>query len=117
MDAYHEERTSIMEFVSPDVGGIVTPAGPCTLKATVLDQDPVKQRLAEDDRIVMFTADNTSRTAYGWELMREIGQTGIPLLAIWSPDDPFTEPWQSTAYTSQQVMEALDEAEGELDAP
>ncbi|MAT81084.1 MAG: hypothetical protein CMJ29_05500 [Phycisphaerae bacterium] len=87
------------------------------LKATVLDQDPVKQRLAEDDRIVMFTADNTSRTAYGWELMREIGQTGIPLLAIWSPDDPFTEPWQSTAYTSQQVMEALDEAEGELDAP
>ncbi|MBG79910.1 MAG: hypothetical protein CMJ39_04260 [Phycisphaerae bacterium] len=83
------------------------------LKAAVLDQNPVKQRLAEDDQIVMFTADNTSRSAYGWELMQEIGQTGIPLLAIWSPDDPFKEPWQSTAYTSDQVMAALDEAQQE----
>ena len=33
------------------------------LKAAVLDQDPVKKRLAEDDDIVMFTADNTSRNA------------------------------------------------------
>ncbi len=84
------------------------------LKAAVLDQDPVKKRLAEDDGIVMFTADNTSRTAYGWELMYEIGQTGIPLLAIWSPNDPLKEPWQSTAYTSDQVIAALDDAQREV---
>lgn len=84
------------------------------LKAAVLDQDPVKKRLAEDDDIVMFTADNTSRNAYGWDLMFEIGQTGIPLLAIWSPDDPLKEPWQSTAYTSDQVIEALDDAQREV---
>ncbi len=81
------------------------------LKAGVLDVDPVRGRLAEDDRIVMFTADNTSRKAYGWELMREIGQTGIPLLAIWSPEDAANDPWQSTAYTANQVIEALDQAE------
>ncbi|MEE2681671.1 MAG: thioredoxin family protein [Planctomycetota bacterium] len=77
------------------------------LKAGVLDVEPVKSRLADSEQIVMFTADNTSRKAPGWELMREIGQTGIPLLAIWSPTDPFDAPWQSTAYTSNQVMEAL----------
>ena len=81
------------------------------LKAGVLDVNPVKERLADDERIVMFTADNTSRKAYGWELMREIGQTGIPLLAIWSPEDPADAPWQSTAYTASQVIEALDRAE------
>ena len=84
------------------------------LKATVLDVNPVKSRLADSLDIVMFTADNTSRTADGWELMRQIGQTGIPLLAIWSPSDPFEKPWVSTAYTSSQVMEALDQAETQL---
>ena len=83
------------------------------LKAGVLDVDPVKSRLADSPDIVMFTADNTSRTAYGWELMKQIGQTGIPLLAIWSPSDPFEKPWSSTAYTSGQVMEALDRAENQ----
>ena len=84
------------------------------LKAAVLDVNPVKSRLADSLDIVMFTADNTSRTADGWELMRQIGQTGIPLLAIWSPSDPFEKPWVSTAYTSSQVMEALDQAETQL---
>ena len=83
------------------------------LKAGVLDVEPVKSRLADSDQIVMFTADNTSRKAPGWELMSEIGQTGIPLLAIWSPSDPFNAPWQSTAYTSGQVIDALANAESE----
>ena len=83
------------------------------LKAGVLDVEPVKSRLADSDQIVMFTADNTSRKAPGWELMSEIGQTGIPLLAIWSPSDSFDAPWQSNAYTSNQVIEALTAAESE----
>lgn len=82
------------------------------LKAEVLDKDPVRSRIAENDRIVAFTADNTARNAPGWDLMRELGQTGVPLLAIWGPDDAVTSPWKSTAYTSQQVMTALDEAGG-----
>ena len=86
------------------------------LKASVLDVNPVKSRLADSTDIVMFTADNTSRTAYGWELMQQIGQTGIPLLAIWSPSDPFEKPWVSTAYTSSQVMEALDQAQARAKA-
>jgi thiol:disulfide interchange protein len=83
------------------------------LKAGVLDVEPVKSRLADSDQIVMFTADNTSRKAPGWELMSEIGQTGIPLLAIWSQSDSFDAPWQSNAYTSNQVIEALTAAESE----
>lgn len=84
------------------------------LKAGVLDVNPVKSRLADSQDIVMFTADNTSRKAYGWELMKQIGQTGIPLLAIWSPSDSFERPWVSTAYTSNQVIEALDRAQAQI---
>ena len=85
------------------------------LKATVLDDQPVKGRLQEDDSIVTFTADNSARSAPGWELMKELGQTGIPLLAIWGPDDSEDMPWESTAYTSVQVMNALEERTTESD--
>ena len=78
------------------------------LKAAVLDVQPVKGRLAEDESIVTFTADNSARSAPGWELMKELGQTGIPLLAIWGPDDSKDAPWESTAYTSSQVMNAIE---------
>lgn len=81
------------------------------LKAAVLDKDPVRSRIADDPDVVAFTADNTSRNAPGWKLMEELGQTGIPLLAIWGPEDEKLAPWQSNAYTSGQVMEALDQRE------
>ena len=83
------------------------------MKAAVLDVDPVRSRLADDPDIVTFTADNTSRTAPGWALMKELGQTGIPLLAIWGPDDPEDAPWQSNAYTPGQVLAAIDARERE----
>ena len=78
------------------------------LKAAVLDVQPVKGRLADDDSIVTFTADNSARSAPGWELMKELGQTGIPLLAIWGAGDSKDTPWESTAYTSTQVMTAIE---------
>jgi thiol:disulfide interchange protein len=77
------------------------------LKATVLDRDPVRSALNNDD-VVKFTVDLTSTRAPGWEFLRELGQTGIPLLAIFTPGDD--EPWQANAYTSQQVLAALEEA-------
>lgn len=88
------------------------------LKATVLDVDPVKSRLTEDD-IVMIKVDLTSRSQPGWDLMAEYGQTGIPLLMILDPDQ--REPWMANRYTSRQVLTALeqitDHAETAADDP
>ena len=82
------------------------------LKAAVLDAEPLKSELADDPNIVTFTADNTSRNAPGWALMKELGQTGIPLLAIWGPEDSLLTPWQSNAYTASQVETAIAERAG-----
>lgn len=79
------------------------------LKATVLSRDPVKSELSKSD-IVALTADLTSTNAPGWEKLRSLGQTGIPLLAIFTPGSE--EPWLSNAYTPQQVVEALARARG-----
>jgi thiol:disulfide interchange protein len=80
------------------------------LKAAVLNREPVKTAL-RDDRIVSMTVDLTSTTAPGWEKLRDLGQTGIPLLVVYGPG--LEEPWQSNAYTSQQVLDALARAAGE----
>lgn len=78
------------------------------LKATVLNRNPVKDELAADD-VVTFTVDLTSTKAPGWELLRdELGQTGIPLLVIYTPGED--QPWLQNAYTSEQVMNALNDA-------
>jgi len=79
------------------------------LKAAVLNREPVKGRL-RGTGVLPLTADLTSTSAPGWETLRDLGQTGIPLLVI---DGPGLErPWMSNAYTAQQVMEALDRASG-----
>lgn len=81
------------------------------LKAAVLNRDPVRSELVKPD-VVSFTVDLTSTKDPGWDFLRdELGQTGIPLLAIYSPGDE--EPWQSNAYTPQQVMAALNDARAE----
>jgi len=77
------------------------------LKATILSRDPAKRELSRDD-VVALTADLTSTNAPGWEKLRALGQTGIPLLAIFTPGQD--EPWLSNAYTPQQVVEALAQA-------
>ncbi len=77
------------------------------LKAAVLDRDPVRSQLAKSD-VVKFTVDLTSTRAPGWDFLNELGHTGIPLLVIYTPGRD--EPWESNAYTSQQVMAALEQA-------
>lgn len=77
------------------------------LKATVLNPDPVGTALEAKD-IVPFTVDLTSNSAPGWKLLEELGQTGIPQLFIYTPGSD--TPWQSSAYTPQQVMSALEAA-------
>jgi len=77
-----------------------------TLEARVLSRDPVKPQLLSDD-VVAMVADLTSNTAPGWDYLRELGQTGIPLLVVYAPGQ--VEPiWLSNAYTSAQVVEAIE---------
>ncbi|MCW5775759.1 MAG: thioredoxin family protein [Phycisphaeraceae bacterium] len=77
------------------------------LKAAVLNREPVKSRL-RGTSVLPMTADLTSTSSAGWTTLRDLGQTGIPLLVIDGPG--LSEPWLSNAYTAQQVMEALDRA-------
>jgi thiol:disulfide interchange protein len=79
------------------------------LKAAVLDRQPVKGELLKGD-VVPLIADNTSLKAPGWAKLTELGQAGIPLLVINGPG--FDQPWMSNAYTSGQVMDAIERARG-----
>ena len=77
------------------------------LKATVLNRNPVKDALAAED-VITFTVDLTSTKAPGWDLLHDLGQTGIPLLVIYTPGKD--QPWLQNAYPSEQVMKALEQA-------
>jgi suppressor for copper-sensitivity B len=79
------------------------------LKVSVLDREPVHGLLMSSG-VVPMIADLTSRKAIGWEKLRALGQTGIPLLAIYGPG--FDEPWMSNGYTRSQVAEAIEQARG-----
>ncbi|RMH26676.1 MAG: hypothetical protein D6693_06720 [Planctomycetota bacterium] len=79
------------------------------LKAAVLDREPVRSALREAG-VTPLVADLTSTQAPGWEKLTELGQTGIPLLVVYGPG--LDEPWQSNAYTSEQVLSAIERARG-----
>jgi thiol:disulfide interchange protein DsbD len=83
-----------------------------TLEATVLSRDPVKKELLSAG-VVPMVADLTSTAAPGWDTLRALGQTGIPLLVVYTPEGgPENPAWMSNAYTPAQVMAALDQARG-----
>jgi thiol:disulfide interchange protein len=65
-----------------------------------------------DGAIALLTVDLTSRTAPGWDLLKSLGQTGIPLLVIYGPGLPPDQPWMSNAYTPDQVTQAVAKARG-----
>ncbi len=77
------------------------------IKAAVLDRNPVKSEFTKDD-VVLFTVDLTSDSAAGWKTLEDLGETGIPLLVIYTPGN--NTPWKANAYTSAQVMTALSAA-------
>lgn len=79
------------------------------LKATVLNRSPVKPLLESDD-VVMLRVDLTSTKAPGWAKLRSLGETGIPLLVVYGPGTD--EPWKGNAYTSKQVVDAVERARG-----
>lgn len=80
------------------------------LKAVVLDPEPVAGELRSED-VVPMIADLTSDSAPGWDKLRDLGQTGIPLLYIDGPG--LSEPWLANAYTAQQVLGQIRAARGE----
>ncbi len=80
------------------------------LKAAVLNREPVRSALRENG-IISITVDLTSDSAVGWDLMEEMGQTGIPLLVVEGPG--LERPWMSNGYTPEQVLAALGRAKGE----
>ncbi|MEM8758473.1 MAG: cytochrome c biogenesis protein CcdA, partial [Planctomycetota bacterium] len=82
-----------------------------SLKASVLDVEPVKPVLLGEG-VVPITVDLTARSAPGWEKLRELGQTGIPTLAVFGPGLP-DGPWISNAYTPGQVLDAIERARGD----
>jgi len=84
------------------------------LKAAVLMREPVKSRLLASG-VTPMVADLTSKNAPGWEKLRDLGQTGIPLLAVYGPGRE--GPWLANAYTADEVLRALDEAGGAAPVP
>ena len=94
-----------------------------TLKATVLDREPVKSLLREGD-VVMMTADLTAISAPGWDTLRAFKAPGPPLLVVFQPGESTTpadpaDPaarltegavWSSAAYTPPQVVAAIEAA-------
>lgn len=78
------------------------------LKAAVLNVEPVKGRLMSED-VVAFEVDLTSRSAPGWQKLRDLGQTGIPTLAVFGPGQD-AGPWVANAYGPSQVMGAIEGA-------
>ncbi|MEO0482257.1 MAG: thioredoxin family protein [Planctomycetota bacterium] len=75
------------------------------LKAAVLMREPVKSRLLSGE-VTPLVADLTSRKAPGWDKLRDLQQTGIPLLAVYGPGQ--AEPWLANAYTAEEVLRALE---------
>ncbi|GAB5495683.1 MAG: hypothetical protein Phyf2KO_07630 [Phycisphaerales bacterium] len=80
------------------------------LKAAVLNVEPVKGKIL-DEEVVAFEVDLTARSAPGWAKLRELGQTGIPTLAVYGPGLE-EGPWIANVYGSGQVLAAIEDAGG-----
>ncbi len=79
------------------------------LEKTVLGVEPVKSALKSDDT-VLLKVDLTGKNPEGEKALAELGRTGIPTLAIYGPG--LDEPWVASAYTPEQVIEAIRRATG-----
>ncbi|MEO1009362.1 MAG: hypothetical protein AAFX79_12435 [Planctomycetota bacterium] len=77
----------------------------------MLDVDPVRSRLQADD-VVLLEADLTTTNQPGWTLMKELGQTAPPVLAVYGPGIRGDTPWMRNAYGSEAVIGALEQARG-----
>ncbi|HHN77595.1 MAG TPA: hypothetical protein ENK11_02835, partial [Phycisphaerales bacterium] len=79
------------------------------IEKTVLGVEPVKSALKSDDT-VLLKVDLTGKNPEGEAALAALGRTGIPTLAIYGPG--LDEPWVASAYTPEQVIEAIRRAGG-----
>ncbi|MBX3357282.1 MAG: thioredoxin family protein [Phycisphaeraceae bacterium] len=79
------------------------------LKQTILDTEPVRSRLQQDD-VVLLEVDLTSSSAPGWTFLQSLGQTGVPTLAIFGPGA--SKPIVYNVYTPSVVIAAIERAKG-----
>lgn len=79
------------------------------LKKTVLESASVEAALKSHDA-VLIEVDLTSKNAPGWQVLKDLGQTGIPTLAIYGPGA--RTPLIHNAYTAGVVVESLGKASG-----
>lgn len=87
------------------------------MEAAILARDPVRS-LMIGSGVVPMMADLTSNSAPGWETLRSLGQTGIPLLVVFSPEGGPENPfWMSNLYTSEQVIAAIEAARSQGGTP
>lgn len=80
------------------------------LEKSVLGVDPVKSLLRSQDT-VMIKVDLTGKNPDGEKALADLGRTGIPTLAVYGPG--LSEPWIANAYTSSQVVDAINRARGQ----
>ncbi|MEQ8769890.1 MAG: cytochrome c biogenesis protein CcdA [Phycisphaerales bacterium] len=78
------------------------------LKRAVLDVDPTRTVLHAED-VVMVKVDLTGSNPEGDRALKSLNRTGIPTLAVLSPNEG-TQPWVSSAYTAEQVIGAVGRA-------
>ncbi len=83
------------------------------LERGVLFNDRVVNAI-EKYNVVPIKIDLTGDNPDGKAFLQSVGRVAIPLLAIFDPDDD--TPWLSDSYTIDQVVNAIDQAQGQSNA-
>lgn len=78
-------------------------------KNLILEKDPTYSRLASSP-IVLLEVDCTSTNAPGWQMLRELGRTGIPTWVIYGPENDIPVVLDLTKPTHDTVLEGLQRA-------
>jgi thiol:disulfide interchange protein len=80
-------------------------------KKLFLTQGPAAARLQSSD-IVLMEVDCTSTHAPGWNLLKELGRTGVPTWVVYGPDAARDQPMiiDLTTPSAKTVLDAIDAA-------
>lgn len=80
-----------------------------TLEATVLNAPTVVEALQRDD-VVLLKADYTRRPPEVERFLNVLGSKQVPIVAVFSPDNPNSPIIFRDGYTQQMILDALDKS-------
>ncbi len=80
-----------------------------TLEATVLEAPKVRDAF-DKEGVVLLKADNTDQPPEVKRFLNVLGGGGVPVVAIFSPDNPNSPIIFRGGYTQQMILDALDKA-------